>query len=163
MAISYQRKRVFGNTLVLGTLSAGETYKWDSASPESASTYFMVKGKIEIVNEITKEKHDTGLVPGTFMRHYQTPPGLYTGTAIEDVELWCYHPPNNNNNTMAPFDKLELAQDQTTTFEIGTKMFLCRGTLNIEGKDFVGSAQIAFTTASKTVTAKEHSYILIFQ
>lgn len=152
----------FGNILIKNTMAAGNTYQWDTAHRYAKCTTFLVSGRATAVNNITGETLGEYL-PGNYLREYEYPSGSFTMTVNEDEEVWCYFPDVNKNIITSPFDAMEIAKDISTTLSIGTKMFLCKGTLIIDGKQITGPAQISVKTSDQTALADEHCYALVLK
>ena len=82
-------------------------------------------------------------------------------TAIGDVEVYCLDPKLNKMDTTVT--AIKMVQGEKRFFEIGTKMFICRGILSTGEKTAIGPTQLSFSSASKTVEClSEVMYAWIF-
>jgi hypothetical protein len=99
----------------------------------------------------------------------------YTGNTVFDIilprgdwELSCDGPGDymcfsilDNQNYRPITDKLipfKLKSNESVLVPQDKKLFLCKGSINIEDKNYSGVNRIRFTTGNKTVTAVEDSY-----
>jgi hypothetical protein len=162
MAVEKSEYKVFGKTLHRNTYKAGDTYQFDPSTMEGICTTFVTAGRSTPVNNSTGEPHTEDHVEGRFLRQFEYPDATFTGHVKEDFEVFCYAPIANRNKLMAPFDPIYLNINETGIFPLGTKLFLCRGTLIINGTEFTGPTSISVTTGNKTVTAQTKCYGLLY-
>lgn len=99
--------------------------------------------------------------PGWIMRGgYRN--GLYTATATAPSVSWCYDP-KVNQGYVPPIDLVALKSGEAIELPQGTTLFLCSGTLTINGVDHVAPRQISVKSASVTAAATTDVYGLNFK
>jgi len=75
---------------------------------------------------------------------------------------WCYDP-KVNHDYVPVIELVTMKKGQTMEFPEGTSLFLCHGTLAINGADHAAPRQIAVRSAKATATASTDVYGLIFK
>lgn len=68
-----------------------------------------------------------------------------------------------NGGQMPDVEYFQLQAGEQMKVAVGTKMFLVDGEIEFDGKSAEGTRQLRFTSGDKTVTAKKHSFGLIFK
>ena len=162
MALTRKPYAAFGAVLYQNTCAAGDNYIFDTATPDGACTTLVTAGAALPVNNVTGESMPLYQV-GKFNRQYEYDSGAFTMNVQQDIEIFCYAPQANNNVIVAPFTVFDLAQDSTATLSVGTKLFLCRGTLDLDGIVLSGPIQISVRTSSKLATAQTQCYGFLFE
>ena len=87
---------------------------------------------------------------------------LVTATANTPSVSWCYDP-KVNQDYVPPINLFEMKQGQTMVMDSNTNLFLCKGTLLINERQFMGPYQIAVRTNGNNVTAVTDVYGLLFR
>lgn len=162
MAFSRTFYQVFGTVIHKNSYKAGDTFQFDPSKIEGLCTTFVTAGRSTLVDNTTSQAYPEEYTAGKFIRALEYPSTSFTENVIEDLEIFCYAPPSNDNIVVAPFSPLYLAQGTNTTLLVGTKLFLCRGTLIINGNGITGPIPISLTTGDKVVTANTECYGLLF-
>jgi hypothetical protein len=78
-----------------------------------------------------------------------------------DSVSWCYDP-KVNNDFVPTIEVLAVKQGESVALPEGTALFLCSGTLQINGAAYVAPRQISVRSAGTTATAAADVYGLIF-
>jgi len=100
-------------------------------------------------------------VPGWIMRGgYRN--GLHTATANKPSVSWCYDP-KVNQGYVPPITLVALKEGEAIELPQGTTLFLCSGTLVINGVAHVAPRQISVKSASVTAAATTDVYGLNFK
>ena len=86
----------------------------------------------------------------------------YTNIVNEDSTFWCCDPKLNKGFLPKIIPQVVSIND-TIELKQGTKLFLCEGTLEINGREFVGPYQIHIKTGDKSAKALTTCYGLIFE
>lgn len=88
--------------------------------------------------------------------------GLYTSTANAPSVSWCYDP-KVNQGYIPPIELVALKSGEAIELPQGTTLFLCSGTLVINGTDHVAPRQISVKSANVTAAATTDVYGLNFK
>lgn len=160
MALTRKPYAAFGLVLYQNICAAGDSYQFDTSTPDGACTTFVTGGRATPIDNITGAALPD-YEAGMYFRQYEYPSGTYTMNVSEDLEIFCYAPPANNNVLVSPFNSFSLEINDTVVFPTGTKFFLCRGTLDVGGVTVSGPSQIYVRTSDKTVTAQTKCYGLM--
>lgn len=147
----------FGYVLIANYYDAGEVFEVRSSS-DSKTVLFCVKGHTIGRNKQTGEVLEE-YVPGWFATEHIDM--VYENTAEEASVCFCFDP-KRHNDYVPPMDVVNSASGETVVCAAGTRLFLCEGTLNIDGKDFVGPCQV-LTQGAKQATAVTDVYGLIIK
>jgi hypothetical protein len=83
-------------------------------------------------------------------------------TANQPTVCWCYDP-EVNQGYVPPISVFTLPGGQSTTLPVGTNLFLCRGTVAVNGKQFTAPYQIAVRSQDATLVASADVYGLLFK
>jgi hypothetical protein len=150
----------FGHVLIRNDYVDGEIFEATIKS-DFAYTIYWAKGAFENFNV------STGLGLVDFTAGYILRPGDYVGgvfrhTAAGETVVFCYDPVLNRGYTPG-IDTWELAPQEQVTLPVGTKLFLCSGSLVIDGRKFDEPVQIAIKSEDKVVVAESQCYGLLFR
>lgn len=89
-------------------------------------------------------------------------PGEYNVLFDNDIEHLCISPFTGNNVNYHPLEKkvtpFKLKRGETVLIEQNKRLFLVKGTLQINDKNYSGVNRIKFSSGSKTVKALSDSY-----
>lgn len=140
--------RAFGYVFVQNTYPQGLRYKLVPKDIVTC-TIFCSSGYAETTDYKTGEPIEdiyTGVMFDSSSAWFKE----YDVHVTEPMVVYCYDQLLNNNQkpTLIPVD---LQQGENTTFENGTKFFLCDGVLHINNTPFTGPTAIAVTTGDKVV------------
>lgn len=83
--------------------------------------------------------------------------GCYTYTAQEDIEWWCIAA-KYNNDELPNSTIMRLQAGETTDLDVGTKLILCEGTLNLPTGQASAPIPIEITTSTTQATAVTDCY-----
>ncbi len=127
------------------------------------TVWFYTKGLVHQVNV------DTEVVsvrtPGYCNAVIKEEAGIWRADFVEDSTVFCVPQPKPANPLSLLIDKLQvflLPAGKSTTLPQGTKLSLCQGQLNIDGTTIRELRQIEFKSGSRSVTAIEDCFGLIF-
>lgn len=82
-------------------------------------------------------------------------------TATGETVIWCVGS-ELNNNYLPDCEKWFLANGQSQTLPVGTKLFFAQGNLTINGANINTPTQVRVKTTDTTVTANEDCYGILF-
>ena len=100
-------------------------------------------------------------IPGSITRDgYED--RIITCIANVDTVAWCYDP-KVNHDYVPVIDLLTIERGESATLPEGTSLFLCSGTLQINGADYVAPRQISVRSAGTMATATTDVYGLVFK
>lgn len=90
-------------------------------------------------------------LPGMFVTEWND--RLVEVTAVEETVVFCFTP-ELNRGYIPETTPVVLNANNTTTYDAGTRFFLCQGTVEINDVEFTGPCQIGFknTQSLKTKT-----------
>lgn len=162
MALTRKPYAAFGYILYQNTCVANDNYIFDTATPDGMCTTLVTTGVALPINNVTGEALSL-YQAGDFKRQYEYVPGSFKMNVQQDIEIFCFTPQVNNGVIVAPFTVFNLEQGVTTTLNVGTKLFLCRGTLDIDGVAVNGPTQVNVKSSSKSVTAQTQCYGFLFE
>ncbi len=148
----------FGYVLIANTYEAGEIFDVTTTT-ETNTVLFFTKGVMLSKNKDTGEplpSFQEGFFTGTHENM------SYRNTAVTDCTWYCYDP-NLNRAYLPPITKFALSSGDTTTVVNGTRLYLCRGTVNVDNKQITAPAQLQFSTGDKSVTAVGQVYGMVIQ
>jgi hypothetical protein len=142
--------RAFGLVFLINTHHAGERYKTIINKPDC--TIFCVEGLQICTNINTGER-----MPDYEKRWFHSPDinyikGEFQLDVIEDTTIFCYDPKSNFNRDQK-FDTFIIDGGSETILKKGTKLLLCKGTLNIEGKVFNAPSRIFVESGDRLATS----------
>lgn len=150
--------RAFGLVFIRNTHTAGERYKNVIENPDC--TIFCASGLEKCVNI------DTGEVMLDYAQgQFHSPDvnyikGRFQLDVIEDTIIYCYDPKLNNGHDQK-FRPMDIEGGAQTILLKGTRLLLCEGTMDIEGRRFTAPARISIESSDKLVTTITHSLGLI--
>lgn len=149
----------FGRVLYANYYSPGDVVEV-STSSTSKTVLFFSEGDFTARDKSTGE---TVLQcdPGWFSygNHQDR---LMLCTAKAPTVCWCYDP-LVNQGYVPPISVFKLPGGQSTTLPVGTNLFLCRGTVTVNGKQFTGPYQVAVRSQDATLAASGDVYGLLFK
>jgi hypothetical protein len=87
---------------------------------------------------------------------------MLTATSNVASTSWCYDP-KANQDYVPQINLFEMKQGQTMTIDSNTNLFLCKGTLLINEKQYMAPYQIAVKTNGNNVLAVTDVYGLLFR
>jgi hypothetical protein len=125
--------------------------------------WFYTKGLVHNVNV------STGAVsvrtPGFCNAVTKETAGVWRADFLEESVVFCV-PPQQPNPSVPPLVDLlvplVLPAGQSTTIQQGTKLYVCQGLLTVGDKTVPSLRQLEFKNGSRTVTAVEDCFCLIF-
>lgn len=120
-------------------------------------SFFLVKGNITRVNTHTNENlsvfeegmiayRDDKVIHESNIERCDAPKlRPIVCTAVGDAEVFCLDPKMNKKDSVVIAFKM--IGGEKKEFKIGTKMFLCRGSLLVNGTPVTGPTQVSFSTS----------------
>lgn len=87
--------------------------------------------------------------------------GIGSFDCVQDSVLWCISDDLNDSN-MPSVEKWELNAGQSSQLPVGTRLFVCQGSVQIDGVDKTEPFCIHVKNNPLTVTANEQSYAFKF-
>ena len=149
----------FGYVLYANYYEAG--YTVDTATYADSKTILLfTEGNIVVKDKETGEVVDQ-CVPGWIRRGTYTD-GMFTCTATQNSVSWCYDP-KVNQNVVPPIELVALKTGEAIALPQDTKLFLCSGTVTINGQERTSPKQISVKSANVTATATTDVYGFIFK
>jgi len=149
----------FGYVLIENTYTANEVVEV-TVSDASAATFFWTKGRFQSVNKSTGQAVPDW-VAGTFIKPDQYIKGTFVQTPIGETVVWCYDP-KLNRQFEPSMSKFDVSDTQTTLLTQGTKLFLCEGTIVIDGKQITAPTQVYVKNGDKEALAQGQCYGILF-
>lgn len=150
--------RAFGLVFLVNTHFAGERYKTIISEPDC--TIFCVDGLQTCTNIKTGEKmpdYSKGWFHAPGINYIE---GEFQLDVINDTTIFCYDPKINFNKHQK-FSPFILDGGAETILKKNTKLLLCKGSLNIEGKVFNAPSRIFVESGDRLVTSVTESLGLI--
>lgn len=150
--------RAFGLVFILNTHEAGEKYKTVIKNPDC--TIFCAEGFETCVNT------ETGEVMPDYETGWFHAPGVNYVVGTFDLEvkertvIYCYDPKLNDGHDQK-FRPMDIDGGSQTIFLKGTRLLLCAGEIDIEGKVFTAPAKISVESSDKLATILTRSLGLI--
>lgn len=149
----------FGRILYSNRYEAGDTETLRTTS-DSQTVLFCSEG------DINMRENETGVVvfdcfPG-WIKYGGFNTAVNTVTAHAYSVVWCYDA-LSNKGYVPPIERVALKSGETIDLPQGTTLFLCVGTLVINGVDHVGPRQISVKSANVTAAATTDVYGLNFK
>lgn len=163
----YKTKIAFGFVVQHNKISAGDQYgvtvirTMDSAQFGNASVF--TKGRISGVRE-DGSPLPFDRVPGvTSLGRDSIPGGSYVFTAVEDSEWWCINfRANKFNREFFDISVVTLAPGESRAIDVGAKLFLCDGSMQMDGEALTAGQPLPVPTEQKTITALTDCYCFSF-
>lgn len=149
----------FGHILICNSYNKGDVYIAD-VEEGTPCTIFWAKGHYKNRN-ISEDKDFKDFPRGTFLRPSDLIPGLFEHTVIEDSDVFCYDPRLNKGKTLT-LVPLQLPGGTETILPKGTKLFLCSGSIAINGTNFDKPTQLHIQSKDTLVTINSDCYGLLF-
>ncbi len=150
----------FGYVLVRNVYADGETFDATIESDKAWTDYWS-RGAFKNFNLTTDSEwidFPTGFItrPGDYVA------GVFRHTAVGETVVYCYDPAINRGFTpdMQPW---ELEPGVQTLLPAGTKLFLCDGSMFIDGRRLVGPMQVSIKSDDKIVVGDSKCYGLLFR
>ena len=142
------------------TLKAGSS--WDVTMRRNGWRYF-VQGNIHVVYP---DGTETNLVPQTLIKDTLAEPKStilkeVKSTVLEDAEWVCYSDIENNNVLYPEFTYHK--EGDSFGLTVGEDMFLTKGTMTINGKEFIGPVNIRVRKSDVTCNAITECYTFKFE
>jgi hypothetical protein len=149
--------RAFGLVFIVNKHVAGEVYKNVVRAPDC--TIFCVQGK-EVVTDDATGEHVLDFTAGQFYAPGNYIPGSLRCTVVEDTEVYCYDPKLNfgHEQNFTPWGMV--GGSQTVIFK-GTKLLLCKGSIEIDGTIYTAPARLNIESQDKAATVIENSIGLL--
>jgi hypothetical protein len=150
----------FGYVLIRNDYADGEVIEATVKSDFAFTTYW-AKGAFQNFNV------STGLDWVDFPTGHILRPGDYVGgvfrhTAVGETVVFCHDPALNRNYT-PDIDVWSLDAQAQVVLPVGTRLFLCSGSLLIEGRKFDEPVQITIKSEDKIAVAESKCYGLLFR
>lgn len=149
----------FGYSLVEMSLVDGETYQAE-VSENLGTVHLWVRGGFKNKNLTTGEPWEDFPV-GTFLTPESYVAGTFEHTAIGDTSLFCYNSARNRDY-VPPISKFHLVAGESTVLPQGTKLFLCSGSVTINGNQISKPTQIRGIHSPLSIHAETDCYGLLF-
>jgi len=149
----------FGHVLICNSCNKDEVYT-ATVEENTPCTIFWAKGHYK--NKHVSANADFMDFPrGTFLRPGDLVPGVFEHTAIEESDVFCYDSRLNGGQSL-DITPWILPGGSETILSVGTKLFLCSGTLTVNGNNIDKPTQINISSGNTLVTAVTDCYGLIF-
>lgn len=149
----------FGRILFANYMEAGYTvdvYSYANSNTVQLLTEGSFTARDKVTGEVVYE-----CVPGWFIKDgYED--RVLSCTANVDSVSWCYDP-KVNHDFLPLIELLSAKQGLNVNLAKGTNLFLCAGTLRINGSDFVGPRQISVRSENVSAEAITDFYALDFK
>jgi hypothetical protein len=155
----------FGYVLIKNTYIANEVVEV-TVNDASISTFFWTKGGFKSINKATGEPMPDWVAgdfvkPDDYIKNDPYIKGTFLQTPIGETIVWCYDP--KLNRQFEPFlSKFNLSDGITTSLPQGTKLFLCEGTLVIDGQEINSPTQVYLKNGDKEALAQGQCYGILF-
>lgn len=121
----------------------------------SNNTMFIVQGFETRDGQISENT-------GSFKKsNRELPAETYTAVYKDNYKVWCYSPFWNKGRDPA-IKNIIIDPGNEIVYPVGTKLFLCNGTLKIDDKEVKGPIQIRIKTEEKKLTAVNRCYGILF-
>lgn len=149
----------FGRVLYANYYEAGYTVD-TVTSAESKTVLLFTEGHITVRDKATGTVAYE-CVPG-WISYGDYRNGLYTCEATQPSVSWCYDP-NVNQGYVPPIELVALKSGEAIALPKGTNLFLCAGTLMINGQAQTAPRQISVKSDNITAAATTDVYGLNFK
>lgn len=147
----------FGYVLIANYYDEGEVFEV-RLTANSKTALFFVKGHVVCYDKDTNEFIEE-YFPGAYADVHRE--GVFKDVAVEASVCFCFDP-KRHNDYVPPMGIVNLAQGEENICAAGTRLFLCEGTLSIDGQEFTGPCQILMQGV-KQATALTDAYGLIIK
>jgi len=149
----------FGHVLICNSCNKGEVYI-ANVEENTPCTIFWAKGYYK--NKHVSANQDFRDFPtGTFLRPEDLVPGVFEHTAVEESDVFCYDSRLNNGQSL-DITPWILPGGSETILPVGTKLFLCSGTLTVNSSNIDKPTQVNIRSGNTLVTAVTDCYGLLF-
>jgi len=145
----------FGYVILQNTYPKNNVYEVQTSSA-SDTLLFLVKGHMVFRNKETKQMIEEHF-PGAYGSDWAD--RLSEAVAVEESVLFCLSS-QINRGYMPETIPVVLQENEADIFDAGTRLFLCEGTVEINGIEFTGPCQIGFK-GQQTLKPKTNIYGLI--
>ena len=149
----------FGRVLYANYYAAGDVVDVTTTS-DSATVLFFSDGSFTARDKQTGETV-WECVPGWYSSG-NPQDRVYTGTANAASVCWCYDP-KVNQGYVPPMETLILKSGESVSLAVGANLFLCSGTVQLNGKAYTGPYQLSVRSSDVTVVATTDVYGLQFK
>lgn len=160
-------KAAFGYVVTVVDVDAGEerNVTLTEQGYTTSGHYFYTKGRVSsTVTETGEVLEDR--VAGWLNTEHPNDNASTSGTVrniYQEDSQWVCIPLNLNNQQLPNLASLVLPMGETAVLANGTNLYLVRGSLQVNGKTFVGPTQIRIRSGDSTVTSiGDTSYSLRF-
>jgi len=142
----------FGRILIRNTYADGEVVEV-VITDTSAATLLCTSGSMTGI-DLTGAQSVVPIQTGDLITPeiHRAAPRHQSQTMHDGYTLWCYSPESNHGYD-ADIEKFQLDGGSETIVPIGTKLFLCSGTLTANGTNVDAPAQIHIKTGNQLVQA----------
>jgi hypothetical protein len=149
----------FGRVLYGNYYEAGYTAE-ATTSVDSKTVLMFSEGDLTVRDKRTGEIIEH-CIPG-WIRYGDYDNRLIVATANTDSVSWCYDPVVNKGD-VPEITLFRLNQGESVTLAANENLFLCKGTLLVNGNQYIGPYQIAVKTEGNTALAVTDIYGLLFK
>lgn len=160
---------VFGRVVYQVNLPKDETYKTMINNPNGTwvdGVYLYTLGETSIQIDSTGNVADHNRTKGWFSKTspYGMLPnaGNITVTAVEETEWFCIQRDKNLTNFPEDISLSVLQTNDELPLPINSDVFLAKGNLTINGKEFIGPRQIRVRSSDVVCKATSESFLLFF-
>jgi hypothetical protein len=148
----------FGHVLLSNTYDTTEKY-FVNKTNENNDRVLAVSGHAQMYNEDTGEFCED-VFPGWFVSSRNYEDTRYEFRIVEETTTFCYSA-KLNQDYVPEIAPLVLEAGESQMLAPKTKLFLCKGTIDVDGRELVGPCQVLNAT-DKTLVAKTPVYGMIF-
>jgi len=149
----------FGRVLYANYYDAGEVQDFTTQANRKTVLFFTdadLTVRDKETNDIAYECSPGWFKSGDYVD------GTYTFTVNQPGTSWCYDP-LVNHDYVPIIEPFMLNQGQTAELPVNTNLFLCMGTLEVNGQPVNGPYQLAIRTGAASLSATTDVYGLIFK
>lgn len=151
----YKPCACFGYVILQNTYPKDSVYDVQT-SASSETLLFLTKGHFVFNSKETGEMLEEHF-PGAFGADWVD--RLAEAVAVEESVLFCLTP-KLNRGYIPETAPVVLNVDDTEMYDAGTRLFLCQGTIEVNGVEFTGPCQVGFKGAH-SLKAKTDVYGII--
>jgi hypothetical protein len=153
----YKPFACFGYVILQNAYPKDSVYDVQTSST-SGTLLFLTKGHMVFKNKETGEVLDEHF-PGAYGSEWVDE--LYEVVAAEESVLFCLTP-KLNRGYIPETMPVVLSVNDTAAYDAGTRLFLCQGTIEVNGSEFTGPCQVGFK-GPQTIEAKTDVYGIIIK
>jgi len=150
--------RAFGLVFIVNTRQAGERYRVVIKNPDC--TIFCAEGFETCVNRDTGEAmpdYEAGWFHSPEQNYVK---GDFDLTVLQPSLVYCYDP-KLNNGKQQKFRPLDIDSGTQTLLLKGTRLLLCSGEMEIDGRKFTAPTRISVESGDKLATSTTRSLGLV--